>query len=287
MTFNRRDVLGLTIAGAAITATGGASKAATEPVETIAQQVMDHFGEQGFAALPPFDLIVDQDFNGGVRYGIVQKEILPRASMGILPLARTEDLAEQHRPGVLAFFHAFAFQTAPGSRPGLALDLVMDFLINGGKLDPQKLLFVSTERFRPHLDRTQHVSADRFFERPLAEASATGDGSGVFASPERPERPAMHTVGFYYPVPGANAERPASYPPPGFIEIGEAAIAPIDDEANGPEGGVLGLERLAMAQGHSIPDFEESRALLLRAIENEAERRGIDLPPAHAIFDSR
>ncbi|MEM7443727.1 MAG: hypothetical protein AAF414_10405 [Pseudomonadota bacterium] len=286
MTFKRRDMIGLAVTGAAILATGRVSMAATSHAETIAHQATDFFGENGFAALPPFDLIVDQAFNGGVRYGIIQQVTLPRASMGIVPLARTEDLAERQRPGVLAYFNVFAFQTEPGSEPGLAMDLVMEFLVNRTELDPRKLLFVSTERFRPYLGRNDYVTADRFFERPLAEAVSMGDGSGYIASLEHPDRPSFHTVGLYYPLPGTDPERPSSYPPPGFIEIGEVAIEPIDGDPNGPEGAGLGLERLAMAQGQSIPDFEESRTALLQALEDEAARRGIALPPAYETFSS-
>ena len=285
MKFDRREVVGLMVSAAAIMVASPATIAAATQSEAIGQSAIDYFDAKGFSAVPPYDLIVDQTFNGGIRYGIVQKEILPRASRAIIPLARVEDLAERHRPGVLAYFHAFAFQTAPGSREGLAIDLVIDFLINQRKLDPKKLLFVSTEKFRPHLDRNPQINANRFFERTMKEAVASGDGSGIFRSPEHPELPAFHTVGLYYPLSGTKADRPSSYPPDGYIEIGEVSIELIGG-AKGHEGAALGLERLAMAEGHAIPSFEKSRVALLRAIEKEAARRGIDLPPAYKTFSS-
>lgn len=52
------------------------------------------------------------------------------------------------------------------------------------------------------------------------------------------------------------------------------------------EGAGLGLERLALAEGAPVPDFEESRLNLLRLIEDEAERTGKPLPDGYAMFAS-
>ena len=46
----------------------------------------------------------------------------------------------------------------------------------------------------------------------------------------------------------------------------------------------IGIERLKMAQGHSIFSFEESRKQLISALENEAKFRETQLPKAHTTF---
>ena len=41
-----------------------------------------------------------------------------------------------------------------------------------------------------------------------------------------------------------------------------------------------------MAEGETVPDFEETRLNLLRVIEDEARRTGKDLPPGYTMFAS-
>jgi hypothetical protein len=163
----------------------------------------------------------------------------------------------------------------------------MDFLVSQEGLDPEKLVFVSTDMFRPYRDRFAAAKAGRFIERSREEAYATGDGSGYFAPKGHPLAPSYPTVGVYYPDPrDVAAVDDLAYPPAGHIEIAEVGISPLDQAATTYEGGGLGLERLAMAEGEDIPDFEETWLNLLRVIEDEAERTGKPLPDGYTKFAS-
>jgi hypothetical protein len=165
-------------------------------------------------------------------------------------------------------------------------DLVMDFLVSRRGLEPARMLFVSTELFKPILGRLDGIGAEQFLERTVDEAEAAGDGSGFFAPEGHPYQPEIPTVGIYYRLSEPEPTGELSYPPEGYIEIAEVVIAPIDGQPDGPEGAGIGLERLAMAEEKSVPDFEDTRLNLLRIIEDEARREGKPLPPGYAMFAS-
>lgn len=282
MRCNRRDMIKFSAAGAATLVVGGyAASAAPMPIDDIRSSALAYFGKAGFVELPPLSLITDHAFNGGLRYDDTRPAMLPHGWISIQPATRIEDIAERHRPGVLAGFTIIGLQGAPGDERGALFDRMIDFLVEARGLDAGKMLFVSTELFRPHVERSDRVRADRVVERPLAEAQAAGDGSGYFAPKGHPYQPKVLSVGVYYPLSGAAQRQPMSYPPQGYIEIAEIDISPENDK---PKCGGIGLERLAMAEGKPIPDFERSRRDLLRAIEAEARRTGKPLPPGYATF---
>ena len=283
MTLSRRSLIGLSIAGAAAMTVHSA--AAQESTEEIRDSARTFFKGQGFREVPDHGIITGHDFNHGLLHDVIHPQAFPKATMGFRLIARTGDIDEINRPGVLASFHVLGLQTGPSPDPGTMFDLVMDFLVNQRNLDPARMLFVSTEMFRPILGRRDDIAAEQFLERTVAEAEAAGDGSGVFAPSGHPYDPKIPTAGIYYRL----SETPStelSYPPEGYIEIAEVAIGPFNGAPDGPEGAGIGLERVAMAEGRPIPDFEDTRLNLLRIIEDEARREGKPLPPGYAMFAS-
>ena len=287
MALNRRNLMKLSAAGAVAIAMGGRAARAVAPVDEVRDAALAYFGAQGFEELPPRDLITGIDgFNGGLRYDETRPDTGPSGWITIQPAARVEDIAERERPGVLAGFNIIGLCRPPSEPPGALFGRVMDFCVNGRKLDPARMLFVSTELFRPYVERFDEPRAGQVLERPLAEATAAGDGSGFFAPRGHPDSPAQYSVGLYYPNPGASNLTATTYPPEGYLELGEFEIPPLDGDPVPFERGALGLERLAMAEGQAVPDFEETRLNLLRLIEDEAERTGKPLPPGYAMFAS-
>jgi hypothetical protein len=75
-----------------------------------------------------------------------------------------------------------------------------------------------------------------------------------------------------------------TYPLEAHLEIGEAMAWPLDSDPVRPEGGALGLERLAIAAGETVPSFEESRLSLLESLQQEAARDGKTLPAGYERF---
>ncbi len=125
-----------------------------------------------------------------------------------------------------------------------------------------------------------------YWSVPSEKAKAEGDGSGFFAPKGHPYAPQEATVGIYYRLPDARSGAELSYPPEDHIEVAEVGIAPFGGDPNRPQGAGIGMERVAMAEGEAIPDFEETRLNLLRIIEDEARRTGKDLPPGYTMFAS-
>jgi len=285
MTLSRRKMIGLSAVGAATLAIGGRfASAATKATDEIRSHASAYFGKRGFAQTPPLSLITGHKFNDGLRYDESRAQYPQQSWFSIQYSARVDDIAERNRPGVLAGFHFMAIGHPEPAEPGTLLTVVLEYLITERKLDPARMLFVSTELFKPHLERGARHGTNRFVQRSLAEAKAAGDGSGHFAPKGHPAQPSFATVGIHYAVPGRAPPAPTSYPPPGYVEIAEAPIT-LGDRPRGETGNAsIGLERLAMAEGKPIPDFEQSRHMLLQAIEDEAKHTGKPLPPGHAKF---
>jgi hypothetical protein len=284
MTLNRRSLIGLSAAGAATFAIGGRIGTAMAATDEILGSALAYFGELGFAGLPPLSMITGDDFNGGLRFDESRPDVPSQNSITIQFAARTGDIAEHRRPGVLAGFNIIGLQNSAEAEPGSLVGHVMNFLIEERMLDPARMRFVSTELFRPHLESAAGVTTDRFLERPLGEAHAAGDGSGYFAPEGHPYSPTFATVGVYYPISETAADADFSYPPEDYIEIAEIGLG--EPGRSRHEGAGIGLERLAMAEGDDLPDFKESRLNLLQIIEDEARRTGKALPPGYTQFAS-
>lgn len=285
MDLTRRRLLHLSAASATMLATGGdLAWAGPAPADEVRENALRYFGQLGFAPLPPLDMITGATFNDGLRYDDTRPDPPTAPSLVVQTAARIDDIAEKDQPGVLAAFNIFAVSQPDPSKPETLLASILDFLTSERKLDLDRMLFVSTERFRPLVARIDGVDAERVFERDLDEAMQAGDGSGFFAPKGHPWAPSGATVGIYYQLPGADAGAELSYPPAGFIEIAEVGIETFG--GGQPQVGGFGLERVAMAEGEEIPDFEETKLNLLRIIEDEARRTGKDLPPGYTKFAS-
>jgi hypothetical protein len=284
VTLNRRSLIGLSAASAVALAVGGRVAMAKGATGEIHDNALAYFGKLGFAELPPLSMITGDDFNDGLRYDETRPETVDYDTITVQTSARIDDIAEKDRPGVLAGFTIIGLQSPPDAEPGALVRHVMNFLIEERMLDPAKLRFISTELFRPHLESTAGVITERFFERPLSVARAAGDGSGFFAPKGHPQNPELPTVGVYYPLPETADDTKISYPPDGFIEIAEIGLHEPGNPRHLAAG--IGLERVAMAEGEELPDFDETRLNLLRVIEDEARRTGKPLPPGYTKFAS-
>lgn len=278
-----------------LSATGAASLALGVPVSAataratsdIADRAGAYFGGFGHAELPPLEMITGHDFNGGLRYDDTRDETPNQSWIAIQPAARIEDIPLADQPGVLALFTIASLGIVAPEQPGTFFRRVMDFLVDREGLDAEKIVFVSTDLFRPYRDQFTEAQAGRFIERGRDEAYAAGDGSGFFIPEGHPLTPSYPSVGVYYPDPRSKAAMDdLSYPPAGYIEVAEVGISPIDQATVVSEEGGFGIERLAMAEGEDVFDFEETRLNLLRIIEDEAERTGKPLPPGYTKFAS-
>jgi hypothetical protein len=287
MDLTRRTLIRGTATGVAALAIGGrGASAAASATDEIREHALRYFGGEGFALSPPLGMIIDSAFNGGLRYDESRQMPPETPTMIVQSAARIDDIAERERPGVLAVFTIFAIIQPGPAKPGMLISHIMNFLVHERKLDPERMLFVSTERFRPLIGELDDVTAERVLERTFEEARAAGDGSGFFAPAGHPYAPALATVGIYYRMPGTAMGGDLSYPPEGYVEIAEVGIAPLGDSPDGPQIGGFGVERVAMAEGETIPDFGETQLNLLRIIEDEAARTGKDLPPGYTMFAS-
>jgi len=288
MTVSRRTLLSMTVAGAAGAVMAPRTGLAAETTPAIlAADFTSHFGGLGYAPEPPLAMITGDAFNGGLRYDETRPEPVPGKSLFVQPAARVEDRLRAGEPGVLAFFTVCGIQVREPAEPGSLFGELVRWLVEQRKLDPDRLVFVSTDAFGPYADRYALVKDGRVVTRPREEAMASGDGSGFFAPENHPAKPAFDTVSIHYPLQdplqGA-AEGELSYPLPGHLEIGEVSITPLDRRAVGLEVGGVGLERLAMVEGGAAPDFETSRQALLQLVEKESVETGQPLPEGHALF---
>jgi len=284
MTIDRRTLLRLSAAGAVTLAAGSRlALAAPGPIDEIRSDALGYFGKHGFTELPPLSMITGDAFNGGIRFDETDTDSSSAPTIRVQPAARVDDIANRSLPGVLASFNIIGLRD-PDPEDGTLLSRVMDFLTNARQLDPARMLFVSTELLRPHVGRVDGVSADRLIERPMDEAKTAGDGSGFFAPDGHPLQPAFPTTSIHYPLPGIEPDPSPTYPAEGYIEIAEIGL-PSPDGA-GDTGAGIGLERLAMAEGEEVPDFDKTLLNLLRIIEDEAERTGKPLPDGYTMFAS-
>lgn len=293
MPISRRHLLELSLAGAAGLAAGpgrafAAAQGAGPAVGKLTLDFADHFHTKGYVLAEALPLITGDSFNGGLRYDDSRTVPLGGKSAFIQPAVRTADLAHRGEPGVLALFTICGlYQPAP-SEPGVLFDDLLDYLVERAGIDPQRVIFVSTEVFAPYGEKHEAVRAGKTLLRPREEAMAAGEGSGYFAPAEHPAKPAYDTVSLHYPIDGLTSAPGIDTPLDGYAEIAEIGITPLDGTGPGtgtsPETGGFGLERVIMAGNGLVPDFEASRRALLQAIEKEATRDGKDLPPGYHLF---
>ena len=241
------------------------------------------FKTLGFHQLPAVDLITDSEFNDGLRFDESLADAPTGKTFRIQNCGRIEDLAEKGTLGVLPYFHIFAVNIEKPAFRGELLTQIMSYLISQAKLDPGRLLLVSTNRFQPYLQQLQPfgINASQFIERDYAEAIAAGDGSGFFNPPGHPHVNGAHSVSIHYASDASTMGKPQQYPLPGFLELGEIGIDAEPGEIIQSESAGLGVERILMAQGIAVDDFPTSQQKALAAIKSESELRGVPLPKAY------
>jgi hypothetical protein len=285
MTLSRRRLMHLSAAGVATLAIGARPQSAqASATDEIQNHARAHFGKRGHVPVPPLGMITGQTFNDGLRYDESRMQYPQQNWCSIQYAARVEDIDKRDQPGVLAGFHFIAMGYPAPAAPGTLLTAVLEYLIDVRKLDPDRVLIVSTEMFEPHRERAARHGAKHVLQRSLAEAKAAGDGSGYFAPKGHPVHPSFATASIYYALPGRTPPLPTSYPPLGYIEIAEVPITMGNGQQGETGNAGIGLERLAMAEGKQAPDFQQSRRALLQAIADEAKQTGQTLPPGHARF---
>ncbi|MCB1793881.1 MAG: hypothetical protein KDJ70_05505 [Candidatus Competibacteraceae bacterium] len=245
--------------------------------------VLDYFTKSGFTRLPAMDLITGHDFNDGLRYDDTPQSYPPGRSVRIQDCMRMEDLPRKGEPGILPYFHILSLSIEKPAFRGELLTTMLDYLVTEGGLDPKKLVLVSTDRFRPFLPllETRGIEAGRFVERNRAEAMAKGDGSGYFNPLGHPYVTGQYTVSLHYALNAGGEKKLSEYPLPSHLEIAEVAFDPDLEKSPPREMGGIGLERLLLAQGKAIDDFDTSRKKGVAAVEAEAKRRMVALPKAY------
>ncbi|MCV0424730.1 MAG: hypothetical protein K5905_04615 [Roseibium sp.] len=280
MLFDRRQLVGLAAAGAAslvlprsVALAGG----------DAATGFLDHFSAQGFETLEPLSLITDYGFNGGLRYDDTRPSYPDGPSACVQPACRVEDAELAGTPGVLALFNIMVVNVPDQDRSGEIVERLVTYAVENGGLDPERLVFVSTDLFEPYRSDSELLQKGQFVRRELNEAMATGDGSGFFAPVGHPNTPSFPTVSVHYPLNGG-ASGELSYPLPGYLEIGEIALADEKSAMPGPIGGGFGLERLALAAGKPAPDFAESRTAFLEIAKLEATQTDKPLPSGYETY---
>ncbi|WP_299472932.1 hypothetical protein [uncultured Roseibium sp.] len=272
MELDRRRLMSLAAAGSLGMMLPGPSANAAA---TSSTGFIQHFSNQGVQVLDPLPLITGVGFNGGLRYDDTRPSYPDASSMCVQPACRIEDGGKSSEPGVLALFHIMVLNLPGGAGPGDALGQLLGYLMDSVKIDPDKLVFVSTQVFDPYFNAEPLLQKGRFVKRDLSEAQAAGDGSGFFAPAGHPDTKGFATVSIHYPI-GAGTTGELSYPLPGYLEIGEISLA--EPSSGGGVGGGLGLERLAMAMGAAAPTFSESRVTLFEKVGQEASKTGAEFP---------
>ncbi|MEM7393750.1 MAG: hypothetical protein AAF492_15520 [Verrucomicrobiota bacterium] len=251
-----------------------------------------HFADRGYKMVDPVDMIRPHGFNGGLLYTGLNEYHMddpgkePDKWFVIQGCGRLEDLDRKHEPGVLAHFHILSFRNNAPAYPGETFDLALGFLVRQAGFKPERLAFVSTDKFKPYLKLLQPygISESQVVYRSIDEARKAGDGSGFFSPKGHPAAPGNHCVSFHYVPEGTPLPDKLGYPPEGYFEIGEFLFESEKVPTSKLEVASFGVERLAMARGKPAGDFESSRDSLVAKLEEEARRRGIDLPHAHRRY---
>lgn len=281
---SRRTVLELSLAGAAgLTAGTGFAFGATEAAVSLETEFRSHFGQLGYKTTEPLGLLTGDSFNGGLRYDETLEVPVSGNSLFVQPASRLEDIARRNETGVLALFTICGIRQSAPLEQGSLFAALLSFLVENAKLDPARMVFVSTDVFTPFAEANDMVRAGRTFLRPMGEARADGDGSGYFAPKGHPAGPGYPTVSIHYPL-GVGVEDGLAYPPVGHLEIAEIGITASGQAKSAAEVGGIGLERIAFAASGVMPSFEDSRQDLLDRLKAEAERDGKPLPPGYEIF---
>ena len=292
MTMDRRAFMKTGAGAAAAAALTDVFKAMPALAADDATGLARRFADLGYKMVEPVDLIRPHGFNGGLLYTCLNEyhrddpRSEPERWFVMQGCGRLEDLDRKQEPGVLAHFHILSFRNNAPAYRGELLDQLLNFLVREADFKPERLLLVSTEKFKPYVKllKPYGITEKQVFYRSMDEARKEGDGSGFFSPEGHPASPGNHCASIHYAPDAATLPETLSYPPQGYYEICEFLFESEKVPTSKLEVASFGVERLAMAQGKPAGDFESSRKHLISKLEEEAKRRGIDLPHAHRRY---
>ncbi|WP_340149228.1 hypothetical protein [uncultured Sneathiella sp.] len=260
------------------------AKAEAGSLNPDVQNVIAFFKARDYRQVPSLDLITGDSFNDGVRYDESAPGGLQDGKTVILQRCiRMEDINIDDRPDVLPYFHILAINLKGPFPSAMGLRTMLDYLVNHLELDPARLAFVSTDFFTPYLPHLEPfgIEASQFVIRDRKAALAAGDGSGFFSPKGHPHVNPYHSVSMHYAEDPDAMQQELHHTLPGFIEIGEVMIHEDAPEVEDLQIAAIGLERISMAMGNPVESFAQSRDMALAALEAEAKRRNVPLPPAY------
>ena len=255
------------------------------------EKIVRYFKTKGFTLVPKHSLITDHDFNHGLRYDDEPIEELNGKWMRLQDCGRVEDISKLDNFGVLAYFHILTLADYKPKFQGEMLSEVLFYLINEAGLDPRKIVLVSTDwinHYKSHINNF-NIDSNQIILRPYREIIAKSDGSGLYSVKDHPYSPNYPTVSIHYisdygrktqgiKIKGNSNSSVTD------LEICEISLNVGPNEKMNTEFAAIGIERLKMAQGHSLFSYEESKNQLISALEDESKFRQIDLPKAHTTF---
>ena len=285
---SRRDVIQALSGLAVLPMLPRLAEAATRPADDDLSQVTataeKFFSDLGYTKNPPKSLLTGDTFNGGVCFDETLEFDPPGKWFAIQPCSRVEDYNRGSEDCVLAYFHILSLYNSENKTFDNLLRQCFSFLFGPCKLDPARLVIVSTNRFQPYLEtaKSYGIKDTHFVQRNFAEAKAQGDGSGYFNPKGLPYIDGgCLTASFNYLMKPDAPLTESTYPVKDSLELGELGVTD-DPQANiNPQSAGLGLERIMTAMGTTAPSFEQTRKLGLAAMSDEAKQSDKPLPSAY------
>ena len=284
MQATRRHFLQL-LSGALTILPGSAVFAKELPNKVLKEEIAGkaYFLKQGYELLPARPLITGHEFNGGLLYDDTQPVFKPGNWVVVQDCGRLEDIKEPADTATLAHFHILSVQLEKPAYPGELLSPGLDYLINTEGLDPEKLVIVSIEQFKPYAAIAARFGIDesQIVYRSLSEAKAAGDGSGFFRPEGHPYTDGRSTVSIHYAASNDIPTRNISYSLQGLLELGEVGLNLVPEIDTPVEAAGFGIERIKMALDHDVHSHKTSKLILVEKLNKEASARGVDLPRAY------
>ncbi|MEM7463309.1 MAG: hypothetical protein AAF362_11600 [Pseudomonadota bacterium] len=274
MKLNRRQVITTALAASVSSAWPRTARAEGAP------NLQSQFEKLGLTKAEPMPIVVQgSDFNGGLLYDESYSD-MPKGSYLLQPCARIGDVEKKGRTGVLPMFHIARLDWPDGTsiEQGIANSLAL--LKDGLGLDTENVVLVGTpvlEQYRSIFD-SAGIGNRQIIIRSEQEAKAAGNGSGVFRHPDD-DAIEFVTAGIYLWLRDSPPASVNAYPlSDDWLEIGEISLDP-----SFPLGAGFGIERLLLAQGSELPDWEIQKQQLLEMIDSDSAG---EIPAGRAIFEN-
>lgn len=275
MTLNRRQVI---ISGLVAGASSTLPRSAMARQTSIAD-LKKQFEKFDLVESEPVSIVVaGSDFNGGLLYDESHSN-MPKGSYLLQPCARTDDIEEKDRIGVLPLFHIARIDWPEGTTVEQGLSNSLSLIADRIGMDAARIAIVGTpllDKYEKILD-TAGIHDQQVFKRSFEEAQTAGDGSGVFRHPED-DQIEFATAAIYYWLPESSPDKLTTYPlSQDWLEIGEISL-----ETSFPLGAAFGLERLIFATGGKLPGWDAQKQVLLEMIDRESAG---EIPPGRTMFE--